>query len=259
MPAEPIRTHRASTAGPFSIREIAYAPGLRQPRHAHDYMGITIVLGGTIRENVGPREAVGGALSVVVKPVGVEHANEVGRGGARTLQVAFDPAVVAQLGATAGLGAWRWSHAGDAAAPLLALARGARHDVGRAELEQLVVDALASLTTPLPLREAPGWLRRVRESLDDGAEHGSVRALAAEAGVHEVTLSRAFRECFGCTISEYRRRARLAHAARTIAGTRDSLTRAAYEVGYADHAHMCREFRRGTGLTPSQYRDLARS
>lgn len=257
MPAEAVLRKNTCDAGRFTIGEIAYAPGLVQPRHAHDYMGVTLVLAGTIREQAASREEVGAALSVVVKPVGVEHANEVGRDGARTLQIAFDPAAIDGLESSARLSSWCWSHAGDRVAPLLGLLRAIRQGTPAALLEECVVDAMAGLGDRTVLRTAPAWLVRVRDALHEAESPASVRALAHEAGVHEVTLSRAFRECFGCTLGEYRRRLRLARAARTIARAPANLSRTAHETGYADHAHMTREFRRSTGLTPSQYRELA--
>ena len=51
-----------------------YAPNLQQPRHAHDSMSVTLVLAGSIAERVGEVEEIGRPLSLVIKPVDVEHA-----------------------------------------------------------------------------------------------------------------------------------------------------------------------------------------
>ncbi len=111
-------------AGPFLVRRIDYPPGLRQATHYHNRSSLTILLAGEIRESARSREATGSALSVVVKPAGTRHADEVGPRGARTLQVTFDPADAAALdGGSAVLGGWQWLHASPAAAPLVALAR----------------------------------------------------------------------------------------------------------------------------------------
>ena len=259
MAIDQIRRGPAYTAGPFTLREMVYPAGFRQPLHAHDYMGVTLLLAGSLRESAGRREEAAGALSIVVKPAGVEHADEVGPHGARTLQIAFDPGATDALAAGV-LDDWRWLHGDPAVAPMLALLRMTRRreTLRSADVEDCVVDTIASLATrPRPLRDAPAWLRRVRQALDDDAGQTSVRELARDAGVHEVSLSRAFRSCFGCTISEYRRRIRLRRAAADVGFGTVSLSRVAHQSGYADHAHLCREFRRATGLQPSAFRALA--
>ncbi|NIQ56072.1 MAG: hypothetical protein GWN71_22670, partial [Gammaproteobacteria bacterium] len=133
-------------AGPFRIRRIDYPPGLRQPRHSHEAASVTVILSGDIRETARSGEATGSALSVVVKPAGVEHADEVGPRGARTLQVAFAPEVIEEAAGGAGLGRWRWLDVGPASPPLLRLARMLRSGSAAAtQLEDRVLDALARL------------------------------------------------------------------------------------------------------------------
>lgn len=245
--------------GPFSIRWIDYPPGLRQPWHSHDAMSVTMLLAGDIRETTRAGEATGSALSVVVKPAGVPHADEVGPRGARTLQVAFVPGIAEELAEGEGLGRWRWLHAGPASAPLLRLARALRLGEARVGLEDGVLDVVAALGDTRPSdAAAPRWLARVKEALDDEPEaEVGVRELARRVGAHPVSVSRAFRRHYGVTITEYRRRQRVRRAAARIATSSASLSRIAHGTGHADHPHFCREFRRLTGLTPSQFRRLA--
>jgi AraC family transcriptional regulator len=246
-------------AGPFVVREIAYPPGLRQERHAHTYRGVTLVIAGSIRESAGRREEIGDALSVVVKPPGVEHADEIGPRGARTLQVAIDAdAARALLDGDGRLECWRWLHADTPSAAMLALLRLVRAAGPSAGvLEDGVVDVLGTLARDDARSSAPpSWLKRVKEALDDGSQL-SVRGLARDAGVHEVTLSRTFAQHYGSTITDYRRRLRVRRAARWIEAGSEHISRIAHASGYADHAHLCREFRRTAGVTPSAFRSLA--
>lgn len=236
----------------FRVREVAYRPGLHQTAHAHGYDGVTLVLAGAIRETVGRRDEAATCLSVVVKPATVVHSNRVGPRGARTLQVQLDPG---RPFARGGLGSWRWIHAGAGTRSLLALHRclAAAEAAG---VEDRILEVLAGLEDedePAG-REPPGWLRRVREALDDGSEAASVRGLAAQAGVHPVYLTRAFRRHYGTPITAYRRRRRIRQAARAIERTDRDLTRIAHASGFSDHPHMCREIRQATGLTPSELR-----
>lgn len=249
--------------GPFSVREIAYAPGLRQPMHEHVEMGVTLVLRGSLRETSCAREEIATSLSVVVKPAGVEHADEVGPRGVHTLQILFDPLETRPLlGEAQGLERWSWLHAKAVSREMLALLRDVRGSraTNDEEIEDRIVDVLAAAAErPRARGEPPQWIARVREALDDGMrDRVSVADLARDAGTHAVSVSRAFRRHFGCSISGYRRRERLRRAAATIESSLLALSRIAHATGFADHAHLCREFRGLTGLTPSEFRELVR-
>lgn len=261
-----------ATVEPFRVREITYAPGHSQPCHAHPGASVALVLAGALRETAGRREETAGALSVVAKLPGTEHADEFGPDGARTLQIAIDPAALAgRYGAGTAIPRWRWIHGGDAARSMVDLWRCVRTEVPPipdTEVEDAVLDVLAAVVEPspgpargsgTPDRALPGWLATARETLDDVLPARiSVRRLAELSGVHPVSLSRAFRCHYGCTITEYRRRVRAGRAATLLTDTRREISRIAHEVGFADHAHLCRTFREITGLTPGGFRRLVR-
>lgn len=259
MPHPALRLGTPLRAGPFWIRCIDYPPGLRQPQHSHDAFSMTVLLAGDIHETTRVGEAIGSALSVVVKPAGLEHANEVGPRGARTVQVAFLPEVAEELADGAELGGWRWQHGGPACAPLLGLAGTLRSGVGGAsQMEDRILDAVAAWGDAPTGAVGPGWVDRVKEALDDELESDiGVRELARLVDAHPVSVSRAFRRRYGVTLSEYRRRERVLRAAARLGASSLSLSRIAHATGHTDHPHFCREFRRLTGLTPSQFRRLA--
>lgn len=222
---------------------------------------MTLVLRGSVRERAGRREEVGRPLSVVVKPVGVRHSDEYGVEGLDTLQIAIPPeALDGDAGIRIG-GGWRWVHAGPATAPFLNALRILRTDPGDGvRLDWAICDTIAALERdPLgPARGAPPvWLAQVRERIDD-ARPGSltVQSVASLAGVHPVSLTRAFRRHFGVTTSAYLRRARIRYAAGLLADTSRPLSRIAYASGFSDQAHMTRETRAATGATPGYLRAL---
>lgn len=253
-------TFGPAAAGPgFRVGQVDYAAGYRQAPHAHEKTGITLVLAGKLRETARGREEYASALSVVVKPAGTLHADLVGPGGARTVLVEIpDPA--SALPMPHALGAWRWLHAGAGVRPLLGMRRALLDPDPESDLEDLFLELLgevAPVPAPAP-GDAPAWVRRAREVLDDLAPAGiRVRDLAERVGVHPVSLTRAFRRAYGVPVSVYRRRLRLQRAAAQVTATERALSRIAHAVGYADHAHMCREVRDATGFTPSRLRELA--
>ncbi len=76
-----------------------------------------------------------------------------------------------------------------------------------------------------------------------------VEALAADLGLSERQLRRRFLTSVGYGPKTLQRILRLR---RFMAGERDDLARAAFDAGYADQAHLARECRRLTGLSPSR-------
>jgi AraC-like DNA-binding protein len=82
-----------------------------------------------------------------------------------------------------------------------------------------------------------------------------VADLAARLHVTPRTLQRAVRRCTGMAPQQVIRRRRLQDAAdRLNRGEGDDLARVASEVGFADHAHMTREFRELIQETPRDFR-----
>lgn len=83
-----------------------------------------------------------------------------------------------------------------------------------------------------------------------------VAELAAALHVTERTLQRALRRCTGFTPAEVIRRTRLQNAAHRLTHQEPPLlARVALDAGYADHAHMSRDFRDVLSRTPRDVRD----
>ena len=248
-----------SGRGLRGVRGIAYAAGLTQAPHAHATTSVTLVLGGQIEERVGRRTESARAMSLVVKPAGVEHANRVGPRGAHTLQVELEPR--SELAAEASLSDWRWFHSSRAAAPFLAVLE-ALFDAppDEASTTTAVCDVLGILGQEIAARRrpAPSWLKRVADEVDaDFAKNIDVADLARRNGVHPVSLARAFRRHYAMSITERIRARRVREGVRLLVESSVDLVSVAMSLGFADHAHFCRVFRRATGFTPSALRRMA--
>jgi AraC-like DNA-binding protein len=89
------------------------------------------------------------------------------------------------------------------------------------------------------------------------ARHGGeipIPAVAADVGVGERQLERLFDERVGYRPKMFARVARLQRVTATLArGSAASWARLAVDCGYADQAHLIREFRALTGVTPKVY------
>jgi AraC family transcriptional regulator len=244
----------------FDARE--YAPG-RQPAHDHQEVHLSFVLRGSVTETVGARTEHGGPLSIVVKDRGVRHANQFGQGGATLARLSLVGGVSDLLDDPRRAVEWSWTHNHAAVASFLRIIvrqpeRG--RDVPAHDAD--IVDLLSALSArpeerprgdpPRWLVDALGWLRA------EWHPALTVADAAAYARVHPVYLARCVRRWFGHSVADELRRLRLGSAAQRVAFRGEGLSQVAFDAGYADQAHFCREFRRATGITPSTYRAAVR-
>jgi AraC-like DNA-binding protein len=127
------------------------------------------------------------------------------------------------------------------------------HDAASWEQRFAILDA--ELAARLTRRKAPhpgvewAWNR-----LCASGGQASVAALAEELGWSGRAFGRRFRERIGLTPKRAARVIRFERAARRLEREpRQSLAALAYVCGYADQAHLTREFRALAGLAPSAF------
>lgn len=242
----------------FTVNEHSYTAGLRQRMHAHAETTVSMILRGSILERAGTRIEIGRPFSIVVKPGDTEHADEFDDVATMTIQIAIDAATASELTVDdPSLGVWRWHHGSPAVRAFLDLAglrRGSINSYSDATVDNATADALGALRAIGRARGAPPkWLTAAREEIDDSTLP-RVADIATRNSVHPVYFARSFRSYFGCSVTEYLRWRRIQRAAAAISTTIHTLSSIAAAAGYADHAHMCREFRRSTGMTPGEFR-----
>ncbi len=133
----------------------------------------------------------------------------------------------------------------------------------------------ACLAAPEPcarVRSAEGWLRRRildGPAVDPGVTlvegrtrklHGRIQvgALAREAGGSRTRLTAAFVEAVGVTPRRYASLLRFRAAVEAIRTGDATLSAVSHATGYADQAHMTRDFRTFGETTPAAYRRALR-
>jgi AraC family transcriptional regulator len=236
----------------FLVRETVYSPGLRQPRHSHDYANVTVVINGQIDEITAAGEHRARAGSVVLKPAGTEHENRIGGLGARTLSIQLMPGGVCDRISARG---WGWFEQSSVVRAAAALCGASTPDI-----ERRAVDLLACVNNCSVARSAsPPWLRTVLSLLDETFDQPvRLGPIAASVGLHPVYLSRAFRSHMNVTMNEYVRRIRLARARHLLGSTPHSITAIASETGFSDISHLTRTFSAAYGMTPTAFRNVCR-
>ena len=78
--------------------------------------------------------------------------------------------------------------------------------------------------------------------------------LASIASMSVYQLDRRMQRVFGLTTGQWVLKTRISHASRLLIETGMSVADVALEAGYADQSAFTRQFRRSTGLSPSEYR-----
>ncbi len=247
------------------FRATAYRGGLSQPAHEHDHVQISLVLRGRLRERVGAHDVEAGPLSLVVKDAGVRHADVFGPERVMIAQLALPHGTLAAI-ADPGqpLQPWLWQHRSDAVRPFLRLvARAARGPEEFTTDDFDVADLIASLQSArnaAPRGTAPRWLAEAVDQLRSEWRAGlRVGSIAERLGVHPVYLARCFRRWYGRSVGEELRRLRQHEARAAVVRGDETLSTIAHRLGYADEAHLNREFRRLHGVAPGHFRrDLRR-
>lgn len=223
-----------------------------QPDHAHDYATISFVVSGEVLERVLGRRRRVGPGAVLVKPAGVVHADEFT--GDRTHLLSLRE---------------RRSRRGDAAiavhqddyairrdAPLTTAFFALERALGAGAPSRGIQRALAAVEVALaggsPRIRGPRWCDAIAAALE-ADPFLDTATLAAERGMHPVSLARAFRVRFGLSPSAFARRVRIERAAADL-GEGRPISTAALDAGFADQAHLTRCFGAEFGVTPGEYR-----
>ena len=88
------------------------------------------------------------------------------------------------------------------------------------------------------------------------AQRPGIRKLAAIADMSVYQLDRRMQRVFGLTTGQWFLKTRISYASRLLVETETPIAEVALAAGYSDQSAFTRQFRRSTGLSPSQYRGL---
>jgi AraC family transcriptional regulator len=244
--------------GDLVLVESHHAAGTRLPRHWHEHAYFCLNFGGSYSESYGRRRRDCRMGMLVFHPPGECHAED-------------HHSVVASLNVELS-GAWL-GRISELVAPLDQPAEFGGDDIAAAGLEilrelrrgdrdsALAIEGLTLEILAASARRkrtvdarAPRWLRDACDLLNARVDPVSLRAVAAQAGVHPVHFAATFRRFLGCSVGEYQRGRRFEYARQKLADRGLTLAQVAVDAGFADQSHLTRTFKRFSGMTPSEYR-----
>ncbi|MFN0135878.1 MAG: helix-turn-helix domain-containing protein [Phycisphaerae bacterium] len=239
-----------------------YAPSEFMSPHAHDFSVISIVVRGCVEEIARGRSGLATIGCAAFKPAGFEHADRFGPDGSSIVSLRWTSPTAWPAGLATGAPAYEWCGGGALAlgmrrlASLVAELHGSDDLACRERIEQAALDVGGAVCANDD--ECGGWVEAARDYVHAHFDQSvSLGDCAERVGRHPVSVARAFRRRFGCSVIEYAHRLRIEHAMQRLRGRDARLADVALSVGYADQAHFCRFFRRMTGRTPGQHRRLS--
>jgi AraC family transcriptional regulator len=241
------------------VEVMEYAPGLCVPRHSHDTTNFIYTIAGPHWSGYSRGGELCAPKTVRFLPAGEPHENYFPV-GCRCLHIELrEPilALAAEHGQTISI-------PGEVARPSAAglcahLHRefrrkdeGSRVDIEAVMLELLLGDEQDSKPRGCA---PPAWLLRIREMLwDEEHRRITLTELSRCVGRHPVQISRQFHHYFGCTISEYMRRVRIARAQSLLSRGDLEVAEIGLVCGFSDQSHFTTAFRRITGMPPNRFR-----
>ena len=229
-----------------------YPPGFGQAEHDHDRSQFSMVLAGGLVERVEGVEHQACPGEVSAKPRGVVHADCYGPCGA--LLLAFNFRCENTASEINGEGAWHWRRARPGGPATVFDLTG---PASAAESDDLFWDMFSAAERRTGKAAPPDWLLWVRSKLDAPGETSvGIGALAAQAGIHRVHLSRQFVRHFGLSPSAYRQRQMAGRALQAMVDDHAAPALAAVDAGFADQSHMARAIRSTFGTTPRRIASL---
>ncbi len=101
------------------------------------------------------------------------------------------------------------------------------------------------------------YIERLKERIRKSPNpNHDFRAAAAEMSLSYSHFRRLFRENEGCGPHEYLLRERMAQAAKRLLAPDVQVKEVAFETGYSDSARFSKLFKKKTGLSPREYREM---
>lgn len=231
----------------------ATVPDREVPRHTHEVPHFVLVTRGVYVTEARNQDGLCPPGTLIFNPGGTTHRDRFRSTNGRFLSI------------TPARSTWKLLDAADPVSvvlhnplaklvPFATLAGLLRQ--GESDYESLGLELIGALAKRSdPERFPPSWLSRARELLDDSV-NAPVSSVARAAGVHPVSLARAFRKHLGCSPGEYQHRARLARLRVALLNPQVNLADAALQCGFSDQSQMTRAFSRAFGIPPARFRRL---
>jgi len=244
----------------FYLKESAYPPGFRIPKHSHANPSFYLSIRGTSTEIFGRRRWECKPLSLVFTPPGEVHSEQYHDSGGRCFileiapnqldhfhehSVRLDRVSIYQVGLPAWLAMrlYREYRQMDEVSPLI--------------IEGLALEIIAEAARRQVRSELrpPRWLLQARDLLRaEFSKKLTLNSIAKSVDIHPVHLATMFRQHYRQTVGEYVRQLRIEYACGEISTSDTPLVDIALAAGFSDQSHFSKTFKQFTGMSPARFR-----
>jgi AraC family transcriptional regulator len=249
------KNQRTYDFGEVVVSETEYHQKVFEGWHSHENCHLTLIISGGNREQRKASEIEASPGKALFYGPGELHRNLNTAHPSKNINVEISDAFLRRHGFSNFSFGPRADRLADIKFALLRIYRECRISDQHTSLAvKTSVLELLSLDSPRK-RPVPPWISQLHEILNDRwSETPSLSELADLLQVHPVTISKAFRRHFSCTLGEYLRKLKVEKALALMSRSRRSLAEVAYACGFADQSHFIRSFKAVTGFRPSEYR-----
>lgn len=236
-------------------------PQARQlPLHSHEQPYFCLLLEGRYTETYGQRTLEYAPFSVALHPAKYSHSDVIASVGASFFTIELREEWHERLRDLVDLHNVAVKLAGEDVS--WAAIRILREVLEADEPDELLVESLlyemlAEFAADAKDANSSHWVDAAKAHIEAHLiEHHTMVQIAASAGVHAVSLARAFRAREGQTVGEYVNRMRVARACQQLSDAESRIADIAADLGYVDQSHFTRVFKHVTGMTPGVFRSI---
>jgi AraC family transcriptional regulator len=255
------RRREIKTAG-FCFAEIIDQTDSEVPRHMHEDAHFCFILQGIYITNTRNKEHLCSTSTMLFHPAGTTHRDRFYSRGGRFFTVSLTRDTLEHVQDHLDLVGHSLAlpdHLVEWLGSKLYRELQTKDDLSSIVMEGMAFELLAyTLRREMrPTRERPRWLRMAHELMRDRCgEHITISEIAKSVGVHPFHLSRTFREFYRCSPGEFLRSCRIETASDLLKGSDLPLAEVALQSGFSDQSQFTKSFKRKTGMTPREFRNL---
>ena len=249
---------------PVLINRFTYKAQQELSDHSHDHTQVTMVVSGTMEEMVNGQRQFYGPLDILIKPAGTVHSNDFGVRGADTIQFSLDPEWLDESPELRALCQYRSFFCPNLNRAILHLFAEIPSNNRMSNKDSVIAfervkSNFVSAAMQPGISTRPDWLESIVAAIKNEPEEcWSLKEASSGVEKHRVSIARAFKQHYGVTFKQMQQQIRVKRAARLLADSEKQLAAVSADCGFADQSHLTRVFKSQTGMTPNQFRQLAR-